>query len=151
LEPFPTAESPGTTARTTTTHKLLLALTVVISIACLIWVLEDFQPEKLMDEIRTMHWGWVAAAALFDILVYFLQGWRWSLLLRPVENIPYMRSIRAIYVGLFANEVLPLRTGEVIRCYLQARWSKLPLSVALSSAIIERIFDGIWLCVCLVV
>jgi uncharacterized protein (TIRG00374 family) len=113
--------------------------------------LEDFQPEKLMEEIRTMDWGWVAAAVLFDILVYFLQGWRWSLLLRPVENIPYMRSIRAIYVGLFANEVLPLRTGEVIRCYLQARWSKIPVSVALSSAIIERIFDGIWLCICLVV
>jgi uncharacterized membrane protein YbhN (UPF0104 family) len=33
----------------------------------------------------------------------------------------------------------------VIRPYLQARWSKIPFSVALSSVIIERIFDGIWL------
>jgi len=98
-----------------------------------------------------MHWGWVGIAVLFDILVYFLQGWRWSLLLRPVADVPYSRSIRAIYVGLFANEVLPLRTGEVIRCYLQGRWSKLPFTVTLSSALIERIFDGLWLCVCLLV
>ena len=98
-----------------------------------------------------MHWPWVGAAVLFDILVYFLQGWRWSLLLRPVANIPYARSIRAIYVGLFANEVLPLRTGEVIRCYLQGRWSNLPFTVTLSSALIERVFDGFWLCVCLLV
>jgi glycosyltransferase 2 family protein len=98
-----------------------------------------------------MHWPWVWAAVLFDILVYFLQGWRWSLLLRPVANIPYARSIRAIYVGLFANEVLPLRTGEIIRCYLQGRWSNLPFTVTLSSALIERVFDGFWLCVCLLV
>jgi uncharacterized membrane protein YbhN (UPF0104 family) len=98
-----------------------------------------------------MHWGWVASAVLFDILVYFLQGWRWSLLLRPVANVPYATSIRAIYVGLFANEILPLRTGEIIRCYLQGRWSKLPFTVTLSSALIERIFDGLWLCICLLV
>src|SRR5688572_2193460 len=98
-----------------------------------------------------MRWSWVAAAVLFDILVYFLQGWRWSLLLRPVANIPFAQSIRAIYVGLFANEILPLRTGEIIRCYLQGRWSHLPFTVVLSSALIERIFDGVWLIICLLV
>lgn len=124
---------------------------MALSIASLAWVMHDFEPEKLWGEVRAMNWMWVGAAVLFDILVYFLQGWRWSLLLRPVAEIPYARSIRAIYVGLFANEVLPLRTGEVIRCYLQARWSSLPFTVALSSAIIERIFDGFWLLVCLLV
>jgi uncharacterized protein (TIRG00374 family) len=121
---------------------------MVLSFASLAWVLQDFEPEKLWPEIRAMNWKWVGAAVIFDVLVYFLQGWRWSLLLRPVAYIPYARSIRAIYVGLFANEVLPLRTGEVIRCYLLGRWSGLPFTVALSSAIIERVFDGIWLIVC---
>lgn len=126
-------------------------MAIALSIASLAWVMHDFEPEKLWGEVRAMNWMWVGAAVLFDILVYFLQGWRWSLLLRPVADIPYARSIRAIYVGLFANEVLPLRTGEVIRCYLQARWSSLPFTVTLSSAIIERIFDGFWLLVCLLV
>jgi len=122
---------------------------MVVSIACLGWTFKDFEPEKLGEELAAMNWGWVALAAIFDILIYVLQGWRWSLLLRPVADIPYARSIRAIYVGLFANEVLPLRTGEIIRCYLQARWSGLPFPVVLSSALIERVFDGFWLIVCL--
>jgi uncharacterized membrane protein YbhN (UPF0104 family) len=122
---------------------------MILSVASLVWVLHDFEPEKLWGEVRAMKWSWVAAAVLFDILVYFLQGWRWSLLLRPVANIPFGQSIRAIYVGLFANEILPLRTGEIIRCYLQGRWSRLPFTVVLSSALIERIFDGVWLIVCL--
>jgi uncharacterized protein (TIRG00374 family) len=135
----------------TRTHRILLVVAFVLSFGSLIWVLRDFEPEKLMGEIRAMHWSWVAAAVLFDILVYFLQGWRWSLLLRPVANIPFAQSIRAIYVGLFANEILPLRTGEIIRCYLQGRWSHLPFTVVLSSALIERIFDGVWLIICLLV
>ena len=121
---------------------------MLLSFASLAWVLQDFEPEKLWPEVRAMRWNWVGAAVLFDILVYFLQGWRWSLLLRPVANIRSTQSIGAIYVGLFANEILPLRTGEVIRCYLQARWSGLPFTVTLSSAIIERVFDGLWLIVC---
>jgi uncharacterized protein (TIRG00374 family) len=139
------------TRKPKTTQRVLLAAAIVLSLASLAWVMHDFEPEKLWGEVRAMHWGWVAAAVLFDILVYFLQGWRWSLLLRPVDYIPFERSIRAIYVGLFANEILPLRTGELIRCYLQALWSKIPFTVTLSSAIIERIFDGFWLIVCLLV
>ncbi|MBC7928687.1 MAG: flippase-like domain-containing protein, partial [Bryobacteraceae bacterium] len=149
-----TSVTTGTAAprrKTTTAQKVLLVLAMAVSVACLAMVLPHFEPEKLLEEIKEMNWGWVAIAALADILVYVLQGWRWSLLLRPVALIPYKRSIRAIYVGLFANEVLPLRTGEIIRCYLMARWSGLPLSVAISSALIERVFDGIWLILCVLV
>ncbi len=124
---------------------LLLVLTNVASLGILVWVLQDIQLGELWSEIKQMHWGWVAAAAVSDIAVYVLQGWRWSILLQPIANIPMMRSVRAIYVGLYANEVLPFRSGEIIRCYLQSRWGHLPFSVVLSSIAIERIFDGVWL------
>ena len=55
--------------------------------------------------------------------------------------------MQAIYIGLFANEVLPLRTGEVIRCYLLAHWNDLRLSLTFASAGVERIIDGIWMLV----
>lgn len=84
-----------------------------------------------------------------DVLVYALQAWRWMMVLRPVDNVSLWTSVRAIYVGLFANEVLPLRAGEIIRCYLLSRWTEIPVSVALASALIERIFDGVWLVVAL--
>lgn len=125
--------------------KILLVVTNLASVACLVWVLKGADLGSIGGEIRQMHWGWVAGAVVSDIFVYVLQGWRWSLLLEPVSRVPVIRSVRAIYVGLFANEILPLRTGEIIRCYLQSRWGNLPLSVTLSSALIERIFDGVWL------
>ncbi|MBI4877848.1 MAG: flippase-like domain-containing protein [Acidobacteria bacterium] len=126
-------------------RRTLILVSNLVSIACLIWVLHDMDLASLIEDIKSMHWGWVALAVASDIFVYVWQGYRWSLLLNPVAPTPVWQSVRAIYVGLFANEVLPLRSGEVIRCYLQARWSKLPFTVALSSAVIERIFDGLWL------
>lgn len=124
---------------------LLLIATNLASLGILLWVLHDVKLADLWSEVQRMHWGWVALAAFADIMVYVVQGWRWSILLKPVSEIPVARSVRAIYVGLYANEVLPFRSGEVIRCYLQSRWGHLPFSVVLSSVAIERIFDGIWL------
>jgi glycosyltransferase 2 family protein len=147
----PTTKPPAAPRKSNLGKKIAVTVAMAVSLLCLALVLPHFEPEKLLEELRDMHWGWIAAAALFDVLVYVLQGWRWSLLLRPVANVPYMRSIGAIYVGLFANEVLPLRTGEIIRCYLQGRWNNIPFSVTISSALIERVFDGIWLIVCLLV
>jgi len=97
-----------------------------------------------------MNWWWIALAVVADVSVYFWHGLRWQTLLRPVVRLKYWEPVRAIYVGLFANEVLPFRAGEVLRCYLLARNPALPLSVSLTSALIERIFDGIWLSMCII-
>jgi uncharacterized membrane protein YbhN (UPF0104 family) len=134
-----------------TRKTLFFIATYAISFGCLFWVLTHTDYEQMAHDVARMHWGWVSVAMITDILVYVFQGWRWMLLLSPLAPVPFWRSVRAIYVGLFANEILPFRTGEVIRCYLQARWNALPFSVTLSSALIERIFDGVWLVICLAV
>ena len=124
---------------------LIPALGYAISVACLVWVLHGVDFGGVLQDFQSLRWGWVALAVATDIAVYVFQAWRWNLLLGPVVRAPLWRSVQAIYVGLFANEVLPLRPGELIRSYLQARWSGIPFSVSFSSAIIERIFDGMWL------
>lgn len=115
--------------------------------AGLAWVLSGSELRELPGELRSLKWRWILVAVVSDVLVYVWQGWRWSLLLTPIARIPVMKSIRAIYVGLFANELLPFRLGEAIRVYLQSRWSGIPLSVVAASAVIERVFDGLWLVV----
>ena len=95
-----------------------------------------------------MRWPWVLLAVLSNVLVFLLQGWRWKLLLNPIQRVPFTQAVQAIYVGLFANEVLPLRAGELIRCFLLSKTSGIPVSVSFASALIERIFDGIWLMGC---
>ncbi len=127
---------------------ILIILTNVLSLLCLIWVLNDADLPSLWNEVRHMRWRWVAIAVISDVCVYLFHGLRWKLLLTPVQKIPFAQCVEAIYVGLFANEVLPLRAGELIRCFLLSKTSGLPISVSFASALIERIFDGVWLMVC---
>jgi glycosyltransferase 2 family protein len=126
----------------------LIIVTNLVSFVCMYFVLSGAHINLIWGEVRHMAWHWVMLAVIADVFVYTLQSWRWLLVLKPVETISLWTSIRAIYVGLFANEVLPLRTGELIRCFLVSRWSSIPLSVSFASALIERIFDGIWLMGC---
>lgn len=127
--------------------KVFLILANLAAVACLIWALRHAKLEELWPEIRALDWYWVLIAVVADVLVYVAQAWRWNILLTPVTQSPLWRTVRAIYVGLFANEILPMRTGELLRCYLMGRWNSIPFSVVLSSGIIERIFDGTWLIV----
>jgi glycosyltransferase 2 family protein len=134
-----------------TRSTVFLVLTNLVSIGCLIWTLHDAKLGELKDDLASMNWWWVGLAVIADVAVYCWHAWRWSLLLHPVEPVTFWQTVRAIYIGLFANEVLPFRAGELLRCYLLSRWTELPFSVSLSSVIIERIFDGLWLCACLLV
>jgi glycosyltransferase 2 family protein len=136
--------SPPSPESKRTSH-VFTAITLVVSVACLAWAVHGVSWTELWEETRELDWRWVAVGVIADLLVYVVQGWRWSLMLYPVTRVSPWASVGAIYVGLFANEVLPLRAGELIRCFLLARWSKIPISVTLASALIERIFDGVLL------
>ena len=140
--------SPAAAPGSKTTSRAVFLFTNIVSLLCLVWVLHGANLGALRHEVEKLDWSWVIFAVVTDIGVYAWQGWRWSLVLRPVLFVSPWKAMRAIYVGLFANEVLPLRAGELIRCFLLARWEKTPLSVMLASALIERIFDGIWLIAC---
>jgi hypothetical protein len=112
------------------------------------WVLNGAGLQHIWGEIRRMHWAWVSAAVSADVCVYLLHAWRWRLLLSPIGRIPFVQAVESIYVGLFANEVLPFRAGELIRCFLLSKFTQVPISVTFASALIERLFDGIWLLAC---
>lgn len=122
----------------------IIIVTNLISLTCLIWVLNGAGLQHIWGEIRHMHWRWVALSIACDAALYLLAGWRWQLLLKPVAPVRFIHAAQALYVGLFANEVRS-PAGEVARCFLLSRSSDIPISVTFASALIERIFDGVWL------
>ncbi len=116
------------------------------SAACVAWVLHGYSiKEQLLPAIRELDWRWVSLALAADLAIYFAQAWRWNTLLAPVAEVSPWRTVQAIFIGQFANQVLPLRTGEIIRCYMLAHWNGLRLSLSFASAAVERLIDGLWM------
>jgi glycosyltransferase 2 family protein len=116
-----------------------------IALTGLIWVFHDIHARNLFRNMNSIRWGWVALAILFDVLNYWAQGWRWKLLLSPVGPTTVMRLTQAIYAGLFTNEVLPMRFGELVRAFLVSRWMRAPMATVIPSMMVERWLDGVWM------
>jgi hypothetical protein len=137
--------NPAKRARRKFPRWLAVLLTYVISIASLLWALRGYDFSQIQAAILSVRWGWVLVAVLLDLAVYIVQAWRWLTLLRPIERMGLWETAHAIFIGLFASGVLPLRPGEIIRCYLLAVWGEIPISLTITSAVIERVLDGIFL------
>ncbi len=83
---------------------------------------------------------------IFVVLFFFywLKAWRWRLLLSPVGDYrPVKDLLSPIMIGFAFNNVLPARLGEFVRCLVFAKRSKQPLTVSISSVVLERVFDVI--------
>ena len=122
-----------------------------ISAASLIWVFSKFPYAELGAHLRTLDWWWVAAAIVIELLAYFADAWRWAILLRTGGAPAFSCCLQAVFVGLFANDVLPARAGEVIRCFLLSYKTDVPISLAFTSEVIERIMDGLWMVILYVI
>jgi uncharacterized protein (TIRG00374 family) len=120
-------------------------------VVCLFWVLHDYPLSELKEAIHELDYRWIGVAVASDLMVYIVGGWRWQTLLTPVARLGFWRTVQAIYIGLFANEVLPLRVGEVIRIYLLTHWNNLRLSLGFASAAVERVIDGFWMLVAFII
>jgi glycosyltransferase 2 family protein len=121
------------------------AIGYVVGAACLVWVFHDIRASEVLRYSANISWWLVALAILVDILSYVCQAWRWQLLLRPVGKISTIRAAQAIYAGMFANQILPMRFGELVRGYLVSRWLSAKVSSVVPSMILERLLDGILL------
>jgi len=126
---------------------VVVVLANLVSLGALVWTLREADLGSLRTDVAALNWWWIAAAITTQLSVYVWQALRWKVLLAPVVRFPLRQAVRAVFVGLFTSEVLPFRGGEVLRSYLVTLWTKLPFSVALTSVVIERVFDGLlmWL------
>ena len=83
------------------------------------------------------------------ILVYFgsvfFRTFRWQYLLAPVKGLSVRRLYPVVVVGYMANNILPVRLGEVVRAYYVGEREKVSKVAALATIAVERVFDGLTL------
>ncbi len=110
----------------------------------LAYILHGIHWGELFSYLGRIRWGWVAAGMTINLLSYITWGLCWKWLLAPVARISVYDATRAVYVGQFANELLPGRLGELFRAYLVSRWVSAEFVTVIPSVIANRLLDGVW-------
>jgi glycosyltransferase 2 family protein len=88
------------------------------------------------------YWTLIPAIALYFVGVY-LRAFRWSYVLRTLQPMRTSRLFSVVAIGYMANNVLPLRAGELVRSYVLSTRTGLPKTSILATIALERLFDGI--------
>jgi uncharacterized protein (TIRG00374 family) len=70
-----------------------------------------------------------------------IRGMRWKLFLNPVGKISTLKAIQLYQVGVFLNFLLPIRGGEVVKCFMLKRSSDIAVSKSLPTVAMDKALD----------
>lgn len=138
--------NPDAPVRRSALRRSLPALIgIAVSVGLLAWALRDVSLKDVLRHLTAAHPGPLAIAVLLATITFPLRLVRWRLLLRDERGAPYPPGPlwHAIALGFMANNLLPLRAGELIRSYTAARLAPARFTTVISSVAVERIFDAL--------
>ena len=92
---------------------------------------------------------WIAAVLLLSVLGYFIRCVRWWWMLRSV-GARLLTCSRVFMTSLAANNILPLRIGDIMRVFTYAPDLGTTPSTVLSTVILEKLLDVFTLAVLVV-
>lgn len=124
-----------------------IALVLVFTLACLVWVLWGIDPANVAVSLGTfrwerMFWVFVLYAATHALRVVRM---RWILGV-PIRFLPLLSIVS---VGYLAINVTPLRMGELVRPWLLAEREGVPFGAGMAAVFVERLVDMVALLVML--
>ncbi len=100
--------------------------------------------------VLSADYRYLAPYFLFLLAIHLARTVRWGILLEPVAKVPFIRLNAVCAVGFMALMILPFRLGEFARPYLVAERPRIRVSATLSSVVVERVVDGLFMAALLV-
>jgi uncharacterized protein (TIRG00374 family) len=120
-------------------------LGIAISVAMIWYAFRTTPFADVWARITAMRIAPMAAAVALATLSFPIRVPRWAILLRHEDGSAIgVRSLwHAIAMGFAANNILPLRLGEVLRMGAVSRLAPVPFPSALASVAVERVIDAL--------
>jgi uncharacterized protein (TIRG00374 family) len=127
------------------TKKILSVLQYLVFLSLgvlLLWlVFRKLNIHTVLEEMRGANFWWLGLSMVFGIISHVFRAMRWNIL---IEHMGYRTKTSttffAVMIGYLANTAVP-RLGEVTRCGVLSRKTKVPFDSLVGSVIAERIFD----------
>jgi uncharacterized protein (TIRG00374 family) len=115
---------------------------VAITAASLWVVMRDVPFSEVARAIGHARWGVLVALSVPSyLLVQYLRALRWRHLTDPIRPLETGSLFRAVSVGFMANNIFPLRMGEVVRAWYLARETGVSAAAVFGTVILERVID----------
>ena len=123
--------------------KLKIFLGISSSAFFLALALRNVSFTELLKALSRANYVFVIPALFLTFLGYWFRAIRWRYMLMPIKRITISQLFNVTVIGFMANNVLPVRIGELVRAYILGKKENLSKSLAFATIIIERLLDGL--------
>lgn len=126
-------------------------LGIAVSVASMTWALWDTKLEETKIAVLSANWAQtlLVYSFVFLPLIHVCRTLRWGNLLSGLERVPFKKLNEASAIGFMMLVVLPFRLGEFARPFLIAQRSNVRRSAAMTTVVLERITDILFIAVLL--
>ncbi len=115
-----------------------IGLGFLISIIALVWTFSGINFTDFFKSLAQANLLWFIPGLLAWFVTLLARAKRWSILM---SDTPFMVTFHALNIGYLLNCVLPGRVGEIGRAFVIGERTSLSAAKAMSSVIVERLFD----------
>ncbi len=126
-----------------TRKRIITIAGFILSILLLYLSLKDVKFYEIIDTVKRGDFRFVWIPLIFIILAAILSAIKWAKILGG--NVKFSETFVALLIGLFINNVLPARIGEVARGYAISKKKGISLTYSISTVLVDRFFDLIGL------
>ena len=119
--------------------KVKIAVVLVITVACLAWVLWPVDWAQAWAALVTARWALLAPVVGLYLVAHALRAWRLQLLVG--HDVGYRRMFAINTVGFLAINVIPARLGEFVRPFLLMEREGVPFGRGMAAIVLERLLD----------
>ena len=122
----------------------VIAILIVLAVVALIWFGRHrihFDWREFGQQLRMADWRRIAFALGCIYFGYLLRSIRWVWLLRHRKKLPALSLLGTQVIGFTAVALIG-RVADLVRPYLVAKKTGLPLSSQIAVYIVERLFDA---------
>ena len=120
-----------------------ISLGIGVSALFLVLLLARVDRDELVDALASAKPGWLVLAVLVYFVGLWLRAVRWRLILIPSTNLTNNDAFALVVIGAAANNILPMRAGELVRAELLRERHGANRLTALGTIVLERALDGI--------
>jgi hypothetical protein len=93
-----------------------------------------------LHSLRMVEPGWIVGVLVFSVASYTMRSLRWKRMMRPAGT-SFRTCARVLMTSLAANNILPLRIGDIMRVFTYAPELGASPSFILSTVILEKLLD----------
>ena len=106
----------------------------------------EVEPRALLGALSRTNLLYLALALASYLLTNWAKARRWRLLFYPRDSALRLRDcLSIVFVGQLANNVLPVRLGELARAYLIGEVGHVGKVFSFATTVVEKAFDSVML------